>query len=401
MKPRALVTGAGGPAGRAIAAQLKARGIPVLGTDVRELPAGAGLTAVPVPPASDPELVSALRRLVVLDGINLVIPTVSEELPQLAAFRAAFGAEVRVIIGDPGPVAVANDKLFTAWQLQSAGVPVPRFGVPGDFADAEAAMAALGGPVVVKPRVSRGGRGVIVIDGSTDVDWHHLPDGQIVQEFIPGTEYGPMVFGTPAHNSAAPFVVVVEKTELAHGNVGNAVDHPPGRSGRGDRRRQRGDGRGPLAGPHRPGGRGRPPPRGRDPRGPGGERPVRREQRTGPGTARRRAGVLRPSVLQPGVLPARHRGVRQCPGLNSTFAAALPGAQLLLLVLGVPILVFGLVKLLVLPLSAWFEIRAAGRRRREAPTLHDEWPSVSIIVPGLQRGNRDRELCPVDPAHPV
>lgn len=223
MKPRALVTGAGGPAGRAIAAQLKARGIPVLGTDVRELPAGAGLTAVPVPPASDPELVSALRRLVVQDGINLVIPTVSEELPQLAAFRAAFGAEVRVVIGDPGPVAVASDKLFTAWQLQSAGVPVPRFGVPGDFADAAAAMAALGGPVVVKPRVSRGGRGVIVIDGSTEVDWHHLPDGQIVQEFIPGTGYGPMVFGTPAHNSAAPFVVVLEKAELAHRNVGNAV----------------------------------------------------------------------------------------------------------------------------------------------------------------------------------
>ena len=54
---------------------------------------------------------------------------------------------------------------------------------------------------------------------------------------------------------------------------------------------------------------------------------------------------------------------------ESTFGAALPAARLLFLVLGVPILVFGLVKLLVLPLSAWFEIRAAGRRRREVPTL--------------------------------
>ena len=224
MKPRVLVTGAGGPAGRAIAAQLKARDIPVLGTDIRELPAGSGLTVVPVPPASDPDMVSALRRLVAQEGINLVIPTVSEELPQLAAFRAAFGADVRVIIGDPGPVALANDKLFTAWQLQAAGVPVPRFGVPRDFANAEAAMAALGGPVIVKPRVSRGGRGVMVIDGSERVDWHRLPEGQIVQEFIPGAEYGPMVFGTPAHNVSAPFAVVVEKTELAHGKVGNAVN---------------------------------------------------------------------------------------------------------------------------------------------------------------------------------
>ena len=48
-----------------------------------------------------------------------------------------------------------------------------------------------------------------------------------------------------------------------------------------------------------------------------------------------------------------------------------------------PILVFGLVKLLVLPLSVWFEIRAARRRRREVPTLRDEWPSVSIIVPAF------------------
>lgn len=223
MKPRILVTGIGGPAGRAIAAQLRARGIPVLGTDVRDLPAGAGVTVVRIPPATDPEMISALRRLVAREEIDLVIPTVSEELPHIAAARAGFGADVRVIIADPGPVALANDKLFTAWQLQLAGIPVPRFGVPGDFADAAAAMAALGGPVVVKPRVSRGGRGMIVIHGTRDVDWSGLPQGQIVQEFIPGTEYGPMVFGTPAHNGTAPFVVVVEKTGPAHGNVGNAV----------------------------------------------------------------------------------------------------------------------------------------------------------------------------------
>ncbi|WP_346925662.1 glycosyltransferase family 2 protein [uncultured Arthrobacter sp.] len=66
---------------------------------------------------------------------------------------------------------------------------------------------------------------------------------------------------------------------------------------------------------------------------------------------------------------------------DAVFAAALPGARFVFLVLGVPVLVFGLVTLLVLPLSAWFEIRAAGRRRRDVPTLHDQWPSVSVIVP--------------------
>lgn len=223
VKPRVLVTGAGGTAGRAVAAQLKARGVPVLGTDIRELPAGSGITAVRVPEASDPELVSALRRLAAAEDVNVVIPTVTDELPQLAAFRPAFGPDVRVIIGEPGPVALAHDRLFTAWRLQSAGVAVPRFGVPRDFSGAEAAMEAFGGPVVVRPRVSGGGSGVTVVDGGVDVDWHRLPEGQIVQEFIPGTAYGPMVFGTPVQNAAAPFVVVIEKTAPAGGKAGNAA----------------------------------------------------------------------------------------------------------------------------------------------------------------------------------
>lgn len=60
---------------------------------------------------------------------------------------------------------------------------------------------------------------------------------------------------------------------------------------------------------------------------------------------------------------------------------AVPGAELLLLIFGLPILVLGLVKLLALPLSVWFEIRAARRWRRNVPTLRDQRPSVSIVVP--------------------
>lgn len=66
---------------------------------------------------------------------------------------------------------------------------------------------------------------------------------------------------------------------------------------------------------------------------------------------------------------------------ETALEAALPGAQLLLLALGLPILAFGMVKLLVLPLSLWFEAGALRRRRSGAHTLLDEWPTVSIIVP--------------------
>jgi carbamoylphosphate synthase large subunit len=219
VKPRVLITAAGTAAGLALAAQLRSRDIPFLGADSRELPAGAGFDAVRVPPATDPEMVPVLRRLVAREGITLVIPTASEELIHLSAARAGFGREVRVIVGDPGPVAFANDRLFTAWRLRTAGVSVPRFGVPGDFADVDAALDAMDGMLVVRPRVPRNGGPAVIIDGSQHVDWAALPDGQIVQEYIPGAEYIPMVFGTPPHNGTAPFVIVAERTTAVPGGA--------------------------------------------------------------------------------------------------------------------------------------------------------------------------------------
>jgi cellulose synthase/poly-beta-1,6-N-acetylglucosamine synthase-like glycosyltransferase len=64
------------------------------------------------------------------------------------------------------------------------------------------------------------------------------------------------------------------------------------------------------------------------------------------------------------------------------FDVADPGTPLfLLLITGLPMAVLGLVQLLALPVALGFELRAASRRRQGVPTLWDEWPSVSIVVP--------------------
>ncbi|MGY2744816.1 glycosyltransferase [Arthrobacter sp. UYCu723] len=65
------------------------------------------------------------------------------------------------------------------------------------------------------------------------------------------------------------------------------------------------------------------------------------------------------------------------PGIHP--GLLLPGV----LITGLPVLLFGLVRLLAVPLAVCFEVRAASRRRRGAPTLWDEWPSVSIVVPAF------------------
>jgi carbamoylphosphate synthase large subunit len=220
---RILVTGAGGPAGSALIRQLTARGIGVIGVDMAEVSLPGVVTYV-VPPAADPQMIAALREIVDLHGIDVVIPTVSEELPTVAAAAHDLGA--RVVIGAPDAVEVADDKLTTALCLSAHGVAVPDFGLPSEFASVAHAGDVLGRPFIAKPRVSRGGRGVIVVRSEADIDWSALDDSTILQSFAPGTEWAPVVQRDPA-GLAAPFAAVLEKTGLAGGEVGNATGVRP------------------------------------------------------------------------------------------------------------------------------------------------------------------------------
>ncbi|WP_454856063.1 ATP-grasp domain-containing protein [Promicromonospora soli] len=245
-----LVTGAGGPAGRALGAQLAARA-----------GGGADLTwvGVDIAPVTDPhfpatdrapradgwDYVTGMRDLIDKHAPDLVIPTVQDELPQVAVLAQTLGratAGGRAMVGHtadgdgtpspacavvtaaPGSAAIAADKLLTMLALDRTGVPVPRYALATDFVGAAEALAWARGPVVVKPRVSRGGRGVRLIESPDDMPdpaaWGRLDASWIVQAFAGGTEYNPQV-----HRSAfgESYVVVLEKTVLKQGRVGNAA----------------------------------------------------------------------------------------------------------------------------------------------------------------------------------
>lgn len=221
---RVLLTGVGGPAGRSLAAQLRAGGHWVGGTDVRDvtIEVDAFLRVCAVP---DPSYLSVLAELARRWAVDAVIPSVSEELVRLAGSRAAL--PVPVLIGSLDAVTTANDKLLTARALAVGGVAGPRSAVPSAFASAEHATVTMGGPIVVKPRVSRGGRGVRVVFPDrarlpeTAMFWATLDDTTIVQEFAPGTEYAPVVFHD--EDGSCRVATVLEKTKLKQGNVGNAL----------------------------------------------------------------------------------------------------------------------------------------------------------------------------------
>lgn len=212
-----LVTGVGGPAGQNIARLLLARGFKVVGTDMREVEI-SGIRFCPVPPARDPNFLVELRQVARDVKADLLIPTVTEELPVVAGGWACFD-DIPAVVSTLKAVEIANDKYLTAQALSQHHVPVPRFALPSQLHSAAELAQAIGWPCISKPRQGRGGRNVTV---RYEQDWPAiaaLDDTYILQEFAPGIDYAPNVF-IGEHDS---FAVVLEKTELKEGIVGNAV----------------------------------------------------------------------------------------------------------------------------------------------------------------------------------
>jgi len=224
---RILLTGVGGPAGASLARQLRSRGHWTAGVDARRLDAPEVDAFDVVPLASSPDGLPVLRAVALAHRVDAVIPSVSEELPGIARAVARGVFPMPVLVGAPEAVAIADDKLATARALDAASVAVPAFASTSAFASAAEAVHALGGPIVVKPRVSRGARDVRVVEArdaatrETRAWWATLDDAALVQRFAPGAEFAPVVF---AGDEAEPgLCVVLEKTALTHGRVGNAV----------------------------------------------------------------------------------------------------------------------------------------------------------------------------------
>ena len=212
-----LVTGVGGPAGRSVSAMLIERGIPIIGTDMRQLESN-DFPFVRVPAAYQPGFLTEIRKLAKENNVGLIIPTVSEELPVIASGWLPTDFPP-VLVSSATAVHIANDKFLTADILSEHGVAVPRFILPSQARSPDDIDREIGWPCISKPRIGRGGREVTVHNKDSFKEIAALGDGYILQEFASGTDYAPNVYIDPAGQN---LVVALEKTELKEGIVGNA-----------------------------------------------------------------------------------------------------------------------------------------------------------------------------------
>ena len=217
---KVLVTGIGGPAGRATARYFRSKGFSVFGTDIRRVVAESDGFSL-VPRADDPGFTRAMLRLIRRERPCLFISTVTEELPHAALMKRRVESwGVKMFTPPLEAVCIANDKFLTARWLGSHDIPIPRTLSDADVEDAMEAGEVLGYPFVAKPRASRGGRGVVV---------YFDPEGAsaetrtevVYQEFLGGEEYDVNMFIGP--DGEASVTRVLLKTMLKDGIVGNAL----------------------------------------------------------------------------------------------------------------------------------------------------------------------------------
>jgi carbamoylphosphate synthase large subunit len=212
-----LVTGVGGPAGRNVAGLLLERHHRVIGMDMQPL-APDGMVFYQAPPALDPGLLPAILAVARKEQVDLIIPTVTEELLVFSSIWR-WADEFPVLVPAAEAVEIANDKYLTSLALSEKNVAVPRFVLPSQVHSAEELEQKIGWPCISKPRVGRGGREVTL---HTRENWPvvaALSDRYILQEFASGTDLAPNLF---VGLDDQALVVVLEKTELKEGIVGNA-----------------------------------------------------------------------------------------------------------------------------------------------------------------------------------
>lgn len=175
---------------RAFGQALKRLGLKgnVVTTDLNNLSPGLyfGHKHYIVPLTTDPEYISIIKSICFRERIQLLIPTIDDELPLFGRHRDDFeGMGIRVAVSSERTGALCNDKYASAQFLAERGIPFARTWLPSELD-----WAHLTYPLFLKPRSGRGSVGAFTIHNERELRFflEYVPDA-VVQEFLSGKEF--------------------------------------------------------------------------------------------------------------------------------------------------------------------------------------------------------------------
>jgi carbamoyl-phosphate synthase large subunit len=160
----------------------------VVTTDMNSLSPGLyfGSRHYIVPLTTDPQYISIIKSICFRERINLLIPTIDDELPLFGRHTAEFLATgIRVAVSSESTSLICNDKYSTAGYLLSRDIPFARTWLPGQLE-----FDRLKYPLFLKPRCGRGSVGAFTIRSERDLHFFldYVPD-PVVQPYLAGKEY--------------------------------------------------------------------------------------------------------------------------------------------------------------------------------------------------------------------
>lgn len=217
-KPKILMTGAGAPGGPGILRALEACGLFEVHTcDVNPLASGILLNpekSFVIPSASDPSFIPSILEICLVQKISLILPLVTMELFEFSRNRHLFEKSgIKVLVSDYETLKVLNNKAALLKHLQNVGIAHPRFSIVSSVDALVEKVFEMGypeNPVVIKPSVGNGSRGIRILDPSKDgyeLLFNHKPNSlystldairaainekpipeMVVSEYLPGDE---------------------------------------------------------------------------------------------------------------------------------------------------------------------------------------------------------------------
>jgi carbamoyl-phosphate synthase large subunit len=163
----------------------------IVAVDMDKLAPGLFLAdhAAVVPAADSPAYISRMLELARKWKVEVIIPTVDEEVEVLSKRVAEFEKEgIHIPIPDSNSVIFARDKLKLP-HLATEGIEVPKTLLIHSTSDIDRLFAEVGLPCIMKQRKGRGGRGFSIISSRSDArSWLEKNRGQemIIQEKVDG-----------------------------------------------------------------------------------------------------------------------------------------------------------------------------------------------------------------------
>ena len=125
-----------------------------------------------LPMANSKKFIATLLDLCIKKKIYVLLPLVTKELFKLSTHKKRFLEKgIKVIVSDEDALFLMNNKCLLYQHLKNNKIDVPKFFIANDKDQLKEAVIKLNYrkvPVVIKPCIGNGSRGVRILDGNAD-----------------------------------------------------------------------------------------------------------------------------------------------------------------------------------------------------------------------------------------